>query len=148
LGQVVAPGAAHDISDRQGRESAEDAGADAVEHLDADQPEAVIGESVEHCANGQDGEPGEKQRLASPRISNAPDQQRDRQHHQLRGDDACRHHGRRFFGIGGCQLLSHQWQQRCIGEMEQHDAQTKNDQPAGLEQDAIAGGTGGGRIRV
>src|SRR5271168_4765306 len=69
LGQVAAPGAAHDVSDQEGREGAEDAGPDALEHLDADQPEAVIGAGVEHRANGQYGEPGEKQRLASPCVS-------------------------------------------------------------------------------
>ena len=40
LGQVIAPGAAHVISDHQGREGAENPGADAVEQLDTDQPEA------------------------------------------------------------------------------------------------------------
>ena len=52
------------------------------------------------------------------------------------------------FGIGGCQLLSHQWQQGCIGEMEQHDAQTEDDQRARLEQDVVASGTEGGPGRV
>jgi hypothetical protein len=31
FGQVMAPGAAHDIGDHQGRQGAEDPGADAVE---------------------------------------------------------------------------------------------------------------------
>ena len=77
-------------------------------------------------------------------VGRASDQERDRQHHHLCGDDAGRHHGRRLLGIGGGQLLSHQRQQRRIGEMEQHDAQAEDDQRPRLEQDAVAGGTGPG----
>ena len=69
LGQVVAAGAAHDIGDHQGRERAENPGADAIEHLDADQPEAVVGKGVEHRADRQDGEPGEKQAASVPKLS-------------------------------------------------------------------------------
>jgi hypothetical protein len=53
--------------------------------------------------------------MANPaRIGSASDQQSDRQHHQLCGDDAGRHHGGRLLRIGGGQLLSHQRQQRAI----------------------------------
>ena len=140
--------ASHDIGDHKRRESAENPGSHAVEHLDTDQPEAVIGEGIEHGPDRQDGEPGQEQRLASPSVGSASYQQSDRQHHQLGGDNAGRHHGRCFFGIGGCQLLSHQWQHRCIGEMEQHDAQTEDDQRARLEQDTVAGDPGRGPGRV
>jgi len=37
LRQIVATGAAHYIGDHQGRERAENSGADAIEQLDADQ---------------------------------------------------------------------------------------------------------------
>jgi len=47
LCQVVAPGASHNIGDHQGCEGAENPGADTIEYLDADQPEAIVGESVE-----------------------------------------------------------------------------------------------------
>ena len=40
--QVVASGASHNIGDHERRQGAEDPGADAVEHLDADQPDAVV----------------------------------------------------------------------------------------------------------
>ena len=65
LGQVVASGAAHDVRDHQGREGAEEPGADAVEQLHTDQPEAVIGERVKHRPDRQDGEPGQKQGFSS-----------------------------------------------------------------------------------
>ena len=86
--------------------------------------------------------PARNSGLRPQAVGGASDQERDRQHHRLRGDDAGRHHGRRLFGIGGGELLSHQRQQRRIGEMKQHDAQAEDDQRPGLEQDAVAGGTG------
>src|SRR5271170_3261874 len=79
LGQVVASGTPHDIGDHQRREGAENSRADTIEHLDADQPEAVVGEGVEHRPDGQYGEPGEKQGLASPTVGGASDQKGDRQ---------------------------------------------------------------------
>jgi hypothetical protein len=60
LRQVVAPGAAHDIGDHQRRQGAENAGADAIEQLDTDQPEAVGGEGVKRRPDRQDGEAGQE----------------------------------------------------------------------------------------
>jgi hypothetical protein len=68
LGQIVATGAAHDVGDHQGRECAENPGANAIEQLDADQPEAVVGKGVERCTNGQDTKPGKKEWLSPPSI--------------------------------------------------------------------------------
>jgi hypothetical protein len=48
-----------------GRERAEEPGADAVEQLHTDQPKAVIGESVKHRPDWQDGEPG---RCIAPQL--------------------------------------------------------------------------------
>jgi hypothetical protein len=45
--------------------------ADAIEHLDADQPEAIVGKGVEHRPDGQDSEPGKKQGLAPPTVGGA-----------------------------------------------------------------------------
>ena len=53
-------------------------GTDAIERLDADQPKTVVRERVEHRANGQDGESGQKQGPASPRVGSASHQKRDR----------------------------------------------------------------------
>ena len=71
--KIVAAGAAHDVGDHQRCQGAEDPGADAIEQLDADQPEAVVGEGVEHRADRQDGEPGEKLGLASPTVGRTSD---------------------------------------------------------------------------
>jgi hypothetical protein len=53
LGQVIASGAAHDIGDHQGRECAENPGADAVEQLDTDQPEAHCWSDAPQTAGGR-----------------------------------------------------------------------------------------------
>ncbi len=62
----------------QGAIRAENPGADTVEHLDADQPEAIVGKGVEHRPDGQDRKPGEKEWLSPPNIGLVPDQKRDR----------------------------------------------------------------------
>jgi hypothetical protein len=43
LGPDCTARTAHNIGDHQGRERAENSGADTIEQLDADQPEAVVG---------------------------------------------------------------------------------------------------------
>jgi hypothetical protein len=58
--------------------------ADAIEHLDADQSEAIVG------PDGRDGEPSETLRACPTTVGGASDQEGDRQHHRLCGDDAHR----------------------------------------------------------
>ena len=99
LGQVVAPGPAHDIGDHQGREGPEDPGANPVEQLDTDQLEAVIGEGVKHRPDRQDGEPGEKQGLPSPTVGSVPNQEPYGQHYDLHSDEAGEHHRRRYLSM-------------------------------------------------
>jgi hypothetical protein len=49
--------------------ASESTGPYAVEHLDADQPKAVVGRGIEDtCADREDREPGEKQGLAPPNV--------------------------------------------------------------------------------
>jgi hypothetical protein len=46
LSQVVAPGASHDVGDHQRREGTENPRANAIENLDANQPETIVGEGI------------------------------------------------------------------------------------------------------
>ena len=57
--------ASHDIGDHRGSEGTEYSRTDAIEDLNADQPEAVIGEGGENRTDREDREPDEKQRLQS-----------------------------------------------------------------------------------
>ena len=57
LRKIVTPRAAHAVGDHQGRERSKDAGADAVEHLNADQPKTVVGDGVEDRADRQVAKP-------------------------------------------------------------------------------------------
>jgi hypothetical protein len=108
LRHIVASGAAHQIGHDQRGDRAKDPGADAVEQLHPDQPDAAVREGIEHGAQRQDAEPDQQDRLAPPGVGGASDEQRDRQHDHLRGDDAGRHHRRRPFLVGERQLLPDQ----------------------------------------
>ena len=79
LGQIVSSGTAYDVRNHQQGEGAEYPGAHAVECLNADEAESVVGEGVEHRTDGQYGEPFQEQRLASPGVGSPSDQQGNRQ---------------------------------------------------------------------
>ncbi len=140
LGQIVTAGAAHDIGDDERRQRLVDSRADSVQQLHGDQPKSIVGKRIERRANRQDGEGDEEDRPPPPGVRSAPDENRDRQHDALRGDDAERHHRGRFFRKLEGELLPDQRQKRRIGEMEEERAERENDQRPGAEQDAIAGG--------
>ncbi len=133
--QIVPARAAHEVRDHERRQGTEDPGAYAIQELDGNQPHAVVGQSVEDSAYRQDREADEEDLPAPPSIGPAASKQRDRQHHQLRRDDAERHHRRGELLVGQGELLPDQGQQRRIGKMKQHGAGREDDQrPAGHDR--------------
>jgi hypothetical protein len=139
LGQIESAAAAHDVGDDQRRQRPVDSRPDSVEQLDADEPERIVRQRIEGRANRQDGEGDEKDRPAPPCVGVAADEDRDRKHYPLRGDHAERHHRRRLLRKLKRRLLPDQWQQRRVGEMEQHRAKGENHQRTRLKQDPIPG---------
>ena len=140
LREIETAGAAHDVGDDQRRQRPIDARANPVEQLDSDQPEGVVRQRIERRADRQHGEGDEKDRPASPIVGVSPDENRDRQHHALRGDHAERHHRGRFFRELKRELLPDQRQERRVGEVEKNGAKSENHERTGLEKNAISGG--------
>ncbi len=144
---VETAGAAHEIGDDEGREGAEDARTHAVEQLDRDQPPALIGNRVERRAQRQHGIADQQDRLAPDTIGVAADEERDRQHDELRGDDAGRHHRRCRGGMRGGELLAHERQQRRVGEVKKQSTAAEDQQWPALQQRAPCG-CARGRVRA
>ena len=64
--------------------------------------------------------------LAAPLIRLLSGVERDRQHDQLRGDDARRHHCGCKFLVREREFLADQWQERRISKMKKRGAQREN----------------------
>src|SRR5712672_1866984 len=78
LSQVVMAGAAHEVRQHKWRERSVDARTHAIHQLNGNEPSAVIGESVEECANRQDGEADKEQWFAAPGVGLVADEKRYR----------------------------------------------------------------------
>lgn len=70
--QIVSARAMHQIGDHERRQHAEYSGADAVEQLHGDQPDAVLGQGVEEGPQRQNGKPDRQDRLATPLLGQSP----------------------------------------------------------------------------
>ncbi|SEI03860.1 hypothetical protein SAMN02799636_05079 [Methylobacterium sp. 275MFSha3.1] len=134
VGGVVPAGSSGDVGYDQRLHRAEQAGTDAVEALDRDQPVRVAPDEIEQGAHGQCGEADHEQGLAAPALGPAADDEPHRHHHPLRADDADGDDDGRPVRARLPDLLGDEGQQRRVGEMEKpYAGREDHERPAGQQ---------------
>jgi len=131
----IVAGPAHDIGEDERQKRFEKAAADAIQHLNGQQPGRVVRPHAERAAQRNRGESEEQKRLA-PEVIRPGDEQRHQNRGEL-GDDDCGGGETGFPArIGQSELLDDERQHRRVGEMEQRRGAREHEKCSVPDEDA------------
>jgi len=131
-------GPAYDIGEDEGQKRFEKTEADAIQHLNGQEPGRIRKPHAEHIAQRKRDEGEEQQRLATERIRSG-DEQRHQDHGELGDDNGGGGEAGFPTRIGQSELLDDERQHRRVGGMEQRRGGREHEKRPVPDEDAPAG---------